>query len=127
MKERSYEKKMITLGIILCGFSVIFGAFVTHGLKNFITLEKIATFETGVRYQMYHSLGLILLGILQTVYSSLNLKAAMRSFILGISFFSMNCYIYALSDIKFFALIVPVGGTAFIIGWILAALEMRKL
>lgn len=103
-------------GTALLFLAVVIGAFGAHGLKNFVTPEKLVTFETGVRYHFYHAFGLVLLGLYQ-LHSTAKLKVAHYSFIVGIILFSFNCYFYAISEIKVFAMIVPVGGTLFILGW----------
>lgn len=103
-------------GTGLLALAVIIGAFGAHGLKSMVTPEKLVTFETGVRYHFYHAFGLVLLGLYQ-LHSTAKLKVAHWSFIVGILLFSFNCYFYAVSDVKVFAMIVPVGGVLFITGW----------
>lgn len=117
MKLSSDSRASLLAGTGLLALAVMIGAFGAHGLKNIVTPEKLVTFETGVRYHFYHAFGLVLLGLYQ-LHSTAKLKVAQWAFIVGILLFSFNCYFYVLSDMKIFAMIVPLGGTLFIIGWI---------
>lgn len=101
-------------GLLFLG--VVIGAFGAHGLKSIVTPEKLITFETGVRYHFYHAFGLVLLGLYQ-LHSTAKLKVSHYAFVAGIFLFSFNCYFYAISEIKIFAIIVPLGGLMFILGW----------
>lgn len=99
--------------------SVVLGAFAAHGLKSRLTESLLSTFQTGVQYQMYHSLALILLVILyRQIPQSLLLYSA--GFMLaGIVLFSGSLYMLALTQVKWFGPITPLGGVCFIIGWAL--------
>lgn len=114
-------KHILLLGTLSLALAVLIGAFGAHGLKALVTPEKLATFETGVRYHFYHGLGLILLGL----HSPKTTKPAI-CFSAGILLFSFNCYIYVLTNFKIFALIVPVGGILFVAGWLLFAWDIYK-
>jgi uncharacterized membrane protein YgdD (TMEM256/DUF423 family) len=120
-------KKSFILGTLFLALAVLIGAFGAHGLKNFVEADKLVTFETGVRYQFYHAIGLMLVGVFQQLFSEVKTSAIQNSFLVGILLFSFNCYFYVLSGIKVFALIVPVGGVLFAIGWILFFLQALKL
>lgn len=103
-------------GTGLLALAVLIGAFGAHGLKNMVSPEKLVTFETGVRYHFYHAFGLVLLGLYQ-LHSNAKLNLTHFAFSAGILLFSFNCYFYVLSDVKVFAMIVPVGGLMFVLGW----------
>ena len=118
-------KKSLVLGSALLALGVLIGAFGAHGLKNMVIPEKLVTFETGVRYHFYHALGLLTLGLIQQTFQNLRLGVTFYSFFVGILLFSFNCYFYVLTDIKTFAMIVPVGGLMFVLGW--GALTMKFL
>ena len=118
-------KKSLVLGAALLALGVLIGAFGAHGLKNIVEPEKLVTFETGVRYHFYHALGLVLLAILQQTFQTLKLGITFYSFFVGILLFSFNCYFYVLTDIKAFAMIVPLGGLLFVVGW--GALTVKAL
>lgn len=110
-------RSSLLAGTGLLAIAVLIGAFGAHGLKNLVAPEKLVTFETGVRYHFYHAFGLVLLGLYQ-LHSQAKLNLTHLAFSAGILLFSFNCYFYALSDIKVFAMIVPVGGVLFVVGWV---------
>lgn len=103
-------------GTGLLALGVMIGAFGAHGLKNLVSPEALATFETGIRYHFYHAFGLVLLGLYQ-LHSPEAHRFTRWAFVIGILLFSFNCYFYVLSGMKVFAMIVPLGGTLFILGW----------
>jgi uncharacterized membrane protein YgdD (TMEM256/DUF423 family) len=99
--------------------SVVLGAFAAHGLKSKLTETLLSTFQTGVQYQMYHSFALILLVVLyRQMPQSLLLYSAGFMFA-GIVLFSGSLYMLALTQIKWFGPITPLGGVCFIVGWAL--------
>ena len=107
----------IVVGTCFACLAVILGAFAAHGLKSKISTEDLAIFETGVRYQMYHSLGLILLGLIgfQTAQDIVFFPALM--FIIGIIIFSGTLYLIPMTGLRWLCAVTPIGGTAFILGW----------
>ena len=116
------NKKIIITGAILGFLSVVFGAFGAHGLKELISEESINTFETGVRYQMYHALLLLFVGI-ASFLSSKSKKTIFYLVVIGVIFFSGSIYGLATNnltgfDFKSIALITPVGGLLMILSWL---------
>lgn len=115
--------------LIIAGFilmlAVMMGAFGAHGLESHLSERAMQTYQTGVRYHFYHGLGIILLAIVSYLLQ-LSLRASINFFIAGIILFSGNCYLYAISGVKIFAMIVPVGGVAFIMGWLLFSLALVR-
>ena len=108
--------------------AVMIGAFAAHGLKHVLDAYHLGIFEIAVRYQMYHAIALLIVGVISTIpqFSLRWLKLAAFGFILGIALFSGSLYILALSGIKWLGAITPLGGVAFIFGWmalIVAALK----
>ncbi len=120
-------KKSLALGSGLLALAVLIGAFGAHGLKNLVEPEKLVTFETGVRYHFYHAFGILFLGVLQQLFQNVRLNLSLYSFFVGILLFSFNCYLYVITGIKTFAMIVPVGGLLFVLGWIVLSVKMLKL
>ncbi len=116
------SQKIVLTALILGALAIVLGAFGAHGLKKFLTIEQLNTFEVGVRYQMYHAL--FLLFVAQTNYISD--KQKMLVFLLtlfGIVLFSGSIYILATSTIttikaKFLGPITPIGGLLLISSWI---------
>lgn len=127
MNLHPIAKRSLVLGSALLALAVLIGAFGAHGLKNMVEPEKLVTFETGVRYHFYHAFGLIIVGILQQQFETLRLNVSMYSFLVGILLFSFNCYLYVLTGMKVFAMIVPVGGLLFVLGWIVMTVKVLKL
>ncbi|WP_420570697.1 DUF423 domain-containing protein [Kordia sp.] len=125
------RKKILITGAILGCLAVILGAFGAHGLKKILTLDQIASFETGVRYQMYHSLLLLFVGA--TAFISPKMQKLIYVFILwGIILFSGSIYLLATNDstafdFKTIGFITPIGGTLLIIGWIILIVSFFKL
>ncbi len=120
-------KQQVVIATSILALAVLIGAFGAHGMKNLVTPEKLVTFETGVRYHFYHGFGLLLVALAQQLFSGLNLRISFYSFLVGILLFSFNCYFYVLSGMKMFAMIVPVGGVLFAIGWASFAWKTLKL
>ncbi|MDJ0887140.1 MAG: DUF423 domain-containing protein [Desulfobacterales bacterium] len=118
---------LIVCGALGAALSVILGAFGAHGLKTRLTPEMLATFQTGVQYQFYHSLGLILVGIvLHTVKASGLVSAAGGLMLAGILLFSGSLYLICFTGIRSFGMIAPLGGTAFIAAWLLLAIGVLR-
>ena len=118
-------KLALIIGSLLSGLSVVFGAFGAHALNKILPPHLLNTYSTGVTYQYYHSFALLIVGLLIPIIKN-NLKVPTISFLIGILLFSGGCYFYALSEIKFFAMVVPFGGVSFIIGWVALALSLIK-
>jgi len=120
-------KRSLILGSLLLSLAVLLGAFGAHGLKKNLTPEMLVIFETGVRYHFYHAFGLLMMGLIQQTLPTTNLNVTTYSFISGIFLFSFNLYLYSLTGIKVFALIVPVGGLLFTLGWLMLSYRILKL
>ncbi|KJV05234.1 DUF423 domain-containing protein [Methylocucumis oryzae] len=106
---------------------VIFGAFGAHGLKALITPELLSVYQTGVHYQIWHGLGLILLHILtqQTPTSTLLIRAG--AFMLaGIILFSGSLYLLAILKLHWLGMITPIGGLCFISAWTMVVIYAAK-
>ncbi|MFL3052126.1 MAG: DUF423 domain-containing protein [Candidatus Neomarinimicrobiota bacterium] len=107
----------IIAGSFFAALAVIFGAFGAHGLKSKVSPEDLIIFETGVRYQMYHALGLVLLGLLGMITSFSISQLPALFFVIGIIIFSGTLYLIPLTGIRWLGAITPIGGIAFIAGW----------
>ena len=111
--------------------SVVFGAFGAHGLKSLISEGSLQTFETGVRYQMYHALVLLFVGIASFI-SAKNKKIIYYLILVGILFFSGSIYGLATNeltnfDFKAIALITPIGGLLLILSWVVLLISVIRL
>ncbi len=111
------------LGALSAGLGVALGAFGAHALRARLSSERLATFETGVRYQLYHAFGLLLIAAAASAWpDSLWLTIAGWAFTAGTLLFSGSLYLLAFSGQRRWGAITPLGGLAFIVGWICAAL-----
>jgi uncharacterized membrane protein YgdD (TMEM256/DUF423 family) len=108
----------IITGSIFAALAVLFGAFGAHGLKSRVSAEDLIIFETGVRYQMYHALALILLGLIAMNPNITITNLTFGLFVAGILIFSGTLYLIPLTGLRWLGAITPIGGTALIAGWI---------
>ena len=119
-------KLFIIIGAINAMIAVAAGAFGAHGLENKLTAKYLDIWEKATTYQMYHALGLILIGIISgTTTASLNVAGWLMTF--GIVFFSGSLYILAVTQIKILGAITPIGGVLFIVSWVLLVIAVWKL
>ena len=110
-------------GAVFGGLSVVLGAFAAHALENKLAPRALEIWETGTRYQMYHALALVLLGLLLTnLPESTSLNVAGWAFIIGICLFSGSLYALSWTGIKILGAIAPLGGLALITGWVCLAI-----
>jgi uncharacterized membrane protein YgdD (TMEM256/DUF423 family) len=123
-----FSRRVLFTGAALALLAVGSGAFAAHGLKTMLDAQQLALFETAARYQMYHALALLVVGILACVqqFSRPLLKLAAFAFILGIFLFCGSLYLLALSGITWLGAITPLGGTAFLAGWLAMMIAALK-
>ena len=110
------------------GISVVLGAFASHALKDRLSANSLAIWSTGTKYQMYHALALMLVAILVSRFpDSTLLTVAGYAFIIGTFIFSGSLYALTLTGIKWLGAITPIGGMAFIVGWLCLALATWRI
>jgi uncharacterized membrane protein YgdD (TMEM256/DUF423 family) len=132
LKKYFMHRKYLTTGSLLAGLAVILGAFGAHKLKEMVPPETVASFQTGVQYQMYHSLALILVAIVFERFSNKYITWSGACFITGIILFSGSLYLLTAlkaSDqvgLKGLGLITPIGGVFFVLGWVFLVLGVRS-
>jgi len=105
-------------GAVLGGLGVAIGAFGAHGLRGRLSPEMLAVFETGVRYHMYHAHAILAAAALLPRIDGRAVLIAGWSFMAGIVLFSGSLYALALSGVSTLGAITPIGGVAFLVGWI---------
>ena len=115
------ERKIISSALILGITAIILGAFGAHALKKVLTEEALVTFETGVKYQMYHALFLLFLGTTALV-SDVVKKKVFQLVVVGVVFFSGSIYVLATRtitgiDFRPLGIVTPIGGALLILGW----------
>ena len=120
-------KAVLILAGILGALSVGIGAFGAHGLEATLTANgRVETFETAVKYQFYHTLALLLLGILMLNFQQSYLTYAAYAFTGGIVVFSGSLYVLSLTNMTWLGAITPIGGLGFILGWVFLILGVSK-
>lgn len=119
-------KIFLLLGIINGFLAVALGAFGAHGLEGKLSEKMLATWEKAVQYQMFHTGALLITGLLMQKITTAGMHTAGWFFFAGILLFSGSLYIYSTTQIKTFAMITPIGGVAFLIGWILVGYAVIK-
>lgn len=109
------KKLWLIISAVSSFTAVAIGAFGAHGLREKLSTEMLEVYKTGVFYQLIHSVVLLVLSLTNFI------KGYLPSiyFLLGIILFSFSLYIYSTSGIRFFAMITPIGGFCFLIGWLL--------
>lgn len=112
--QRNY---FLIIGAVLGSLAVILGAFGVHGLEKVLDPALLDRYQTGVTYHFYHTLALLVIALLWEKHPSSKLKFSGLCFIIGTLLFSGSLYLYAVTGIKSFGMITPIGGSAFILGW----------
>ena len=120
-------KHTLLLGGLSGLLAVMIGAFGAHGLEPYLSQQMLQRYHTAVDYQFYHALALVATGLLQLHSPSKSLVYAGIAFFTGILLFSGSLYAYSLSGIRSIAMITPLGGLAFIIGWLFFIRAATKL
>lgn len=108
------------LGSLSAFVGVAAGAFGAHALESVIGSELLEIYETGVRYQMFHALALLALGLVATVQPGGRWSIPIWLFAAGTVLFSGSLYVMALTGVRWLGAVTPIGGLCFLIGWIAA-------
>lgn len=123
MRHEMNDKKIWIIISAVSGFTTVaLGAFGAHGLKSTISAEMLEIFKTGIFYQFVHTIVLLILSVTKFIKG----KISSILFLLGIILFSFSLYLYSTSGIKIFAMITPVGGVCFLIGWLGIIIEVVR-
>lgn len=116
------ERLLIVAGALSALAAVAAGAFGAHMLEGRLTSEMIEIFETGARYQMYHALALVGVGLAAARWEGSLWAWAGLLFLVGTVVFSGSLYALALSGVRWLGAVTPIGGVAFMAGWVLVAI-----
>ena len=114
-------------GSLLSMLSVVLGAFGAHYLKNTLDDYSLSVFQTGVLYQFFHSIGILVLVLLSKSIDNLNLDLSIWFFTIGIILFSGSLYLLAITGLKWLGAITPIGGMFFILGWMFLFMKSLKI
>ena len=115
------DRLFFGLGGLSAFISVAAGAFATHALRSRLSPESLTVFETAARYQMYHALALLAVSWASSHWPGLLLKVAGWCFVVGTVLFSGSLYTLALTGVRWLGAITPLGGVAFLTGWLCLA------
>lgn len=119
-------KVFLLIGAINGFIAVALGAFGAHGLEGKISEQAIKTWEKAVTYQMFHTVSILITGLLLIKYQSASLVWAGSLFTLGIVLFSGSLYLYSTTGVKSLAMITPFGGVVFLAGWVTLGYAVLK-
>ncbi|MEN8885405.1 MAG: DUF423 domain-containing protein [Winogradskyella sp.] len=124
------NKKLLITGALLGMLGIILGAFAAHGLEKLVDNDAIKSFETGVRYQIYHAFFLLILGGTSFV-SQKNKKYILYLVVIGLILFSGSIYGLATNklsafDFKAIAIVTPLGGLSLIMAWLVMLIGILK-
>ena len=112
------QRQTLLCGAILGLLGVALGAFGAHALKDIlIQYGRLETYELAVRYQFYHALALLVIGLLMEKFESTMFRWAALLIFVGVVFFSGSLYLFAFTNITTFAMITPLGGIMMLLGW----------
>ena len=114
----------ILIGSISCATCVLIGAFGAHGLKDILNEYSRDIYEKATLYHFFHSIALIINGLLAKSFINLNFNCSGYLFIIGIVLFSFSLYVLAITNIKILGAITPLGGVCFILGWLYIAIQI---
>lgn len=121
------DRTFLLAGAIAGFVGVALGAFGAHALRARLTAEMLAVFETGVRYQMYHALALLVVALGAARFDGWLIRSAGWLFVLGIVLFSGSLYALVLTGVSRLGIVTPFGGMAFLAGWVCLALVALAL
>jgi uncharacterized membrane protein YgdD (TMEM256/DUF423 family) len=119
MISRSLSQRFLVLGTVFAGSAVAAGAFGAHALKDILDAHMLQVFDTATRYQMYHAFGLCIVSWAIDRYPEQRLEQTGWLFTTGILLFSGSLYVVSLAGIRWMGAVTPIGGLAFLAGWVL--------
>jgi uncharacterized membrane protein YgdD (TMEM256/DUF423 family) len=120
------DRTFFSIGSVSAFLAIAAGAFGAHALRGKLTPEYLAVFETAARYQMYHALGLIAVAWALARWPGVLTQSAGWLFVVGTVLFSGSLYVLSLTRIRWLGAITPLGGVAFLAGWLLLALAAQR-
>ena len=115
----------LVIGAISGCLVVILGAFGAHGLKDILDEHGKSIYEKAVLYHMFHTMAILVLGLIEKIQPEMQLSLAGWAFIFGIILFSGSLYILAVTGFKWVGMITPIGVVIFIIGWVMLLLKVK--
>lgn len=119
------DRRFWIAGCVMAFLAVALGAFGAHGLRDRVAEELISVFETGARYHMYHALALLITARVAAISTGRAARMAGSLFLAGILLFSGSLYLLAVTGVRWLGAVTPLGGVAFLGGWVALAFAVR--
>ncbi len=126
MSNMFTDKRIIGAGAISMFLAVAAGAFGAHGLKPYLAIDMLAVYHTAVEYQFYHSLGLMLCGLLARNDDHFRLRLSAYLMLVGILIFCGSLYLLSVTGLRWLGAITPIGGVCFLLAWSVLAWHMLR-
>jgi uncharacterized membrane protein YgdD (TMEM256/DUF423 family) len=127
MSNQIMRNRFISMGAASMFIAVAAGAFGAHSLKQMLSAEMLAVYHTAVDYQVYHSLGLILIGLLLTNHNNTGLRLSAWLMLAGMLIFSGSLYLLSITGVRWLGAITPIGGLCFLAAWLNLAWQTFKV
>ena len=119
------DKLILKTGVFFSGITIVIGAFGAHYLKDILG-ESMDVFKTGIWYQMFHSIALLFLALFSKIYQQ-NCNIVFFLFVFGIVLFSGSLYVISIFKYSLIGVLTPIGGSLFIIAWLLLLMKIQKI
>ena len=120
-------KNLFLSGIFFCALSVVMGAFGAHSLKNKLSDYSMSIYDKAVLYQFFHAFAILFVAVLNKIFDKHDFSISGILLIVGILLFSGSLFILAITDVKWLGAITPIGGTLFIISWLILFIKILKV
>ena len=117
---------LLIIGSLLAALSVLLGAFGAHALKNRLSIEDLAIFEIAVRYQMYHALGLLFMGVASFYLTEKLVSIPAYFMTLGIIICSGSLLLLVFTNLRWLGAVTPIGGIFLVLGWIFLSVNLFR-
>ena len=120
-------RNLFLSGVFFCALSVVMGAFGAHSLKNKLSQYSMSIYDKAVLYQFFHAIAILFVAVLNKIFNTQDFSISGILLIIGILLFSGSLFILAITDMKWLGAITPIGGTLFIVGWLILFIKILKI
>ena len=120
-------KNLFLSGVFFCALSVVMGAFGAHSLKDKLSQYSISIYDKAVLYQFFHAIAILFVAVLNKIFDTQDFSISGILLIIGILLFSGSLFILAITNMKWLGAITPIGGTLFIVGWLILFIKILKI
>ena len=120
-------RNLFLSGVFFCALSVVMGAFGAHSLKDKLSQYSMSIYDKAVLYQFFHAIAILFVAVLNKIFDTQDFSISGILLIIGILLFSGSLFILAITDMKWLGAITPIGGTLFIVGWLILFIKILKI